>query len=113
MEVYYKRRNEMKIYNIGMFGNYSESYGWDDGITSISVSEWSKDRYMEAANSVVGNSYYRFPFVDNLNENLKVVFNNCYGGSRNIDAFLLAENEEEALKKAKQWVIDRYGSYPE
>ena len=103
----------MKIYKIEMFGNYSESYGWDDGITIISVSEYSKDRYMEAANSVAGNSYYQFPFVDRLNENLTVVFYNYHGGSRNIDAFLLAENEEEALKKAKQWVIGNYGSYPE
>lgn len=103
----------MKIYSIGMFGNYSESYGWDSGISNISISEYSKDRYLEEAASVAGNSYYQYPSIRNLNENLRVVFNNCHGGSRNIDAFLLAENEDEALKKAKEWVIDNYGSYPE
>lgn len=97
-----------KLFHIELTGSYSESYGWDDGISRINVVEWTEDFYKEVLQSVVGNSYYSYPSLKSINEEMRIVYCNNYNGSRQIDGFFRAESIEEALEKAKKWAGERY-----
>jgi len=97
-----------KIFHVGIDGDYSKSCDLDSTINYIYTEEWDEDEYKEVVLSVIGDSFYKFPQLESLNKDFKIFFDSCHDGSRQIDGVLLAENEEEALKKAKEWAEKNY-----
>ena len=67
----------MLYWNFTGFGNYSETFGWDNGMSS----------------SIVGKAK---PAYKNK-QGIEITFDNSYGGSRNITGRVYAPSRKEAI----------------
>lgn len=86
----------MKIYNFSGFGNFSSSFGWDNGLTSSLGSETTLENALEKEHQVVTNSCLgSYGLPSDLEEG--VFYNiNEHGGSRNVYGFVIASTKEQA-----------------
>lgn len=81
----------LKTFLISGFGNYSETHGWDNGI-SVSIQKEITFESALAAESHDGQT------VELPAEPTVGVYYNCnhYGGSRNLHGYVIAESEDQA-----------------
>ncbi len=84
----------MKIYEIGVWGNYSHSYNWDSGLTT---------------GDFTGNTYPRTTEVKG------VVYeeHRDYNGSRNGYIYVCASTKNQAMRFAKSWLSRYFPGYYE
>lgn len=86
----------MKTYKISGFGNYSYSFGWDEGIRLSTPVE--TEEVFEPSNRFMG-------------EYVNEVFANEHGGSRNIDLLVRAFDAEDARIYAEIYCSRYYPEY--
>ena len=103
-----------KTYYVEMFGNYSNDFGWDDGLSVSSVTEVNDDDILEWNNSVSDNTdfYQTIPsdWAEKDNGSTQWIFANEHGGSRDVSLLIAATNANRAARYARVWA-NRY--YPE
>jgi hypothetical protein len=82
----------IRFFHFVGFGNYSTYHNWDDGVSF----NFNKE--------IIDVEKIDETFINNV----AVVYENSFGGSRNIDIIVSSESLDEARKIAKDWADKNY-----
>lgn len=90
--------NTNKIYNFSGRGNFSEWFGWDDGLAAEVGEEVTLDKALEdQRQGVEYSSEFNFAPLSSVDATgVFVTFFNEHGGSRNVQGFVVAASAAEA-----------------
>lgn len=99
-------KKESKVFKFSGMGNYSRTFGWDNGLScsierELSIDEARKIDYENCDSesfAVTGNV-----LGESLEEGVYPFFYNEYNGSRNVSGFVVAYSLEEAQKIVDSW----------
>ena len=91
------------------FGNYSNDYGWDDGI-DFNEPVFVTPAEIEATNDLCDGveGCYTINTDRSKCEDVQTEFLNEHGGSRNITLVVKAMGYAQAAEKAKEWAEVMY-----
>lgn len=88
----------MKVFEFSGFGNFSSSFGWDNGLSSTLEQELS---FEEALINEEMNCAYSAFYTCLPSEPTEGVFINYFGeqgGTRNVSGWVIAQSQQQAIK---------------
>ncbi|MBW1728992.1 MAG: hypothetical protein JRJ62_15800, partial [Deltaproteobacteria bacterium] len=93
-----------KIWKFTGYGNYSDVYGWDNGVNLSIEDEVSLSDALEMQNSAVEYSrvFNSYALPEQPTAGVYTVFCNEHGGSRNLWGFVVASSRVEAERLLRQ-----------
>lgn len=95
----------LKVFRFSGFGNYSDAFSWDQGLSSGLDGEVSvEDAHVEEEEAVEYSSAFNTRCLpDPLHPGVFTYFSNCHGGSRDVRGFVVAWNRTMAEKLLRKF----------
>lgn len=102
----------MKTYKFSGYGNFSGSFGWDNGLSSSLGAEIDSSDAVASEESAADYSSMMVVDLPLSQEKGLYYCSNEHGGSRNVEGYVIAESKESAIKMLAEfdntWTVIEY-----
>ena len=90
-------KTDLKVFSFSGFGNYSQSFGWDNGLSCTLGECTTMERALEDQSSLADYNGWSYGLPASPVKGVYYTLNE-YGGSRNVEGYVIAFSRRDAIK---------------